>query len=234
MRDMGSLSRVSFCITRNMLRSRFASIAVSSRGFFCHFFFSTKEFLDFVHEPSCRLHDFLPNPEVEHEKVGSLLRAIKKKNIPIFIFSNAPKAHVDRILVHFGLDIADLWDGYLYYDNMRAQSKPNEGAYTMAMEMIRQRVPDIQPEEVLFFDDSKPNLAASKKFGIGYTPHSFSPSLFFSLLRRLTHLFPIGIKNCWVRGGGANGELDADESVFIDYLIEDIRHDSERVLRIFE
>lgn len=148
----------------------------------------------------------MPNPGAAHANVGLLLRALRKElNVPLFVFSNAPRTHVDRILSYLGLEDTDLWDGYLCYDDMRAQSKPNEGAYKMALDLVRTRIPDIQPEEILFFDDSKPNLASSKKFGI---------------------------RNCWVRGGGANGELDAEESPFIDYLIDDIRDDMDRVLKI--
>lgn len=113
--------------------------------------------------------------------------------------------HVDRIMEHLGLNDAELWDGHLYYDMMKAHSKPNEGSFRMALEMVREKIPGIEPEDILFFDDSKANLAASKKFGI---------------------------RNCWVRGGGANGELDADEASFIDYLIDDVRDDSDRVLKL--
>jgi pyrimidine 5'-nucleotidase len=180
---------------------------LSLTGFLMHYpeYVKEQEFLDFVHEPSTRLHDYMSEPHVHHAKTGELLRKLKREhNVPLFVFSNAPKAHVDRVMHHLGLNDPELWDGQLYYDDMRAQSKPNEGAYRMALEMVRSKIANCEPEDIIFFDDSKANLAASKKFGI---------------------------KNCWVRGGGANGELDADEAEFIDFLIDDVRDDHDRVIR---
>lgn len=137
-----------------------------------------------MHEPSTRLHDFMPDVDVVHARVGLLLRALKKEhNVPLFIFSNAPRAHVDRIMSYLGVADVELWDGYLCYDDMRAQSKPNEGAYKMALELVRQKIPDITPEEILFFDDSKPNLASSKKFGIQNCWYEYLQLYFSALIR---------------------------------------------------
>lgn len=87
------------------------------------------------------------------------------------------------------------WSGFLTYNDMRAESKPNAPAYQMALDMVHKVLPDIMPEEITFFDDARVNLRAAKR---------------------------VGFRNVWV-SGGYEAEIDPLEPPFVDAIVKDIR-----------
>ena len=123
-----------------------------------------QSYLDEVHEPSQRLMQYMPCPE-DHQETVDLVNDLKKAKVPIYLFSNAHRDHVDRVLEHIGCK-SSMFEDCLEYYAMRENCKPNPGAYEMMLAMVRRSHPSAQFEELVFFDDAKTNLEAAKKFGM--------------------------------------------------------------------
>lgn len=86
---------------------------LSLTGFLKHYgaLVSEADYLQRVHEPSERMSEWLPDPHVHHAATTNLVRTLHARGVHQFVFSNAPRAHVDRVLAHLGIDDPALWAG---------------------------------------------------------------------------------------------------------------------------
>jgi pyrimidine 5'-nucleotidase len=122
-----------------------------------------KDYLRDVHYCSEEIEKYMPHRH-EHEKTAAFVRALRKK-VPVFLFSNAHDDHVVRILEHLGMSLAD-FDGCIEYWALREHCKPSAEAYRIMMKKIKSVLGEgISDEEILFFDDSPPNLKTAKQAG---------------------------------------------------------------------
>lgn len=97
------------------------------------------------------------SPAKENADLFSLIKKLKRK-YTIAIFSNNHHELICEVLKYKKY--------YDYFDELVVSStykllKPNKSFYIKLMEILQ-----VQPEEVIFFDDKKENVDAAKKLGI--------------------------------------------------------------------
>ena len=92
-----------------------------------------------------------PNPDIL-----KYIEELKSQGNKVFVMSNTTPETADVILNNY----AHLFDGLIFSTDTHAL-KPNENAYKMALEYFK-----LNPEDTIFVDDSKKNVAGAKKVGM--------------------------------------------------------------------
>lgn len=121
------------------------------RGIQEEFSIDTVEYLDYIHEID--LDHYLKPDETLHDILAGI-------DIPKWIFTNATRAHAERVLSK--LAIADQFEGILDVWTMDYVPKPHPWVYQHALEMVG----DPDPWECIFVDDSARNLKPAHHIGI--------------------------------------------------------------------
>ncbi len=105
------------------------------------------EYLEYVHDVPVASY-LQPDP--------ALRKLLQSATIPIYYFTNAYKAHVDRVLAALGL--ADLPIGVIDIVALEFQNKPLEAAYDRALELAGVT----SPAAAIMIDDRSANLVPAK------------------------------------------------------------------------
>ena len=120
------------------------------KGLQVHYHIDPGDYLSFVHD--LPLHDYLePDP-----KLREILLSIPHSR---WIFTNSDADHADRVTSILG--ISDCFEGMIDVWRLGPYCKPQEGAYTRAMEISNCN----SSEKCALIDDSASNLATAKKMG---------------------------------------------------------------------
>jgi putative hydrolase of the HAD superfamily len=110
-----------------------------------------QEYLAFVHD--LPLQDFLHRDDALRGKLTALPQ-------PKWIFSNADRPHIERVLTALGMD--GIFDGIIDIYATGFACKPFERAYTLAMQLANVT----HPETCLLADDQPRNLEPAVKLGM--------------------------------------------------------------------
>jgi FMN phosphatase YigB (HAD superfamily) len=198
--------------------------------------------LEVVHKPSTELERHMPHKH-EHNDTVKLLSLLKEKSIPMYLFSNAPgkttkafpliilfvylfvEFHVWRVLEHIGVNDKSIFEGMLDYLQMREHCKPQMTSYTLMFEMVKQKFPDSQPSDCVFFDDAKVNLKSAKHFGFLTGLRRKRERFFFIFFIFLFFSFLVLI--CGEK------EHEKHNESYIDFVIDDVRS-VEKMIDIFK
>lgn len=120
------------------------------KGLQAHYKIDPVDYLIFVHD--LPLEDYLsPDPLLRE-----ILLSIPH---PKWIFTNADADHANRVISMLG--ISDCFDGMIDVWKLDPYCKPQEAAYTLALDIVGIR----SPENCALLDDSEDNLATAKKMG---------------------------------------------------------------------
>lgn len=95
----------------------------------------------------------------------SFIQELKQKGYKLYILSNMTKHFIER---EYKFPILKEFDGIVYSAPIK-MVKPNDDIYQYILSKYQ-----LNPEECLFIDDTKPNLAAAAKFGIKTFHYQFN------------------------------------------------------------
>lgn len=109
------------------------------------------EFMDYVHDIDLAGH------LTKNVELRDLIAAYPQRK---FIFTNADKNHVNRILKF--LDLEDLFDGIIDIHTMMPNLKPHREAFDKALEIARLT----SWEDCAFLDDHPANIEQARNLGI--------------------------------------------------------------------
>jgi putative hydrolase of the HAD superfamily len=103
--------------------------------------------------------------EAEHNidrNVVSIIEQIRKEGIKCFLATNQEKYRTEYIKKKMGFE--NLFD-YIFSSSEIGFKKPEKEFYEFILNKIKKEY-NIQPQEVLFFDDSKENVEIAKELKI--------------------------------------------------------------------
>ncbi len=93
----------------------------------------------------------------QNKEVISLIRELKQKGYKLYILSNITKHFVN---IQYKFPILKEFDG-LVFSSLIKSVKPNKEIYEYLLNKY-----NLNPEECIFIDDTKKNLAGAARFGI--------------------------------------------------------------------
>jgi len=133
------------------LRERLhSSFGTTLRGLTANYHVDELEYLAFVHDIPVREY-LAPDPRVRAALLACPLRRV--------IFTNADKAHANRVLA--ALDLSDVFADVIDIMDIRPYCKPMTEAYALAL-----RKAGAAAQDCIFLDDSPRNLAGARGLGI--------------------------------------------------------------------
>jgi HAD superfamily hydrolase (TIGR01509 family) len=106
-----------------------------------------------------QLLDFWFNAEQENVEMVALARELKEKGVRLFILSNNLRERSEYYNEHFPF-LNELFDKQ-YYSWITGYIKPDMQGLKMVL-----KENDLQPEDCMFFDDSKTNVEEAQALGI--------------------------------------------------------------------
>ena len=95
----------------------------------------------------------------------SFIQELKQKGYKLYILSNMTRHFIER---EYKFPILKEFDGIVYSAPIK-MVKPNEDIYRYILSKYQ-----LKPEECLFIDDTKPNLATAARFGIKTFHYEFN------------------------------------------------------------
>ena len=123
----------------------------SLRGLQVDYGIDANEYLDFVHDVP--ITDFI-HPDLELQKI------LAKLPINKVIFTNANKAHSNRVLNALGIE--QFFSAVIDVVDMDPYCKPYPEAFKTAMQLIG----DLDPSHYILFDDSLSNVRTATNLGM--------------------------------------------------------------------
>lgn len=120
------------------------------RGLHIHYKVNPQEYLAYVHDIPIE-ERISKNLELEQ-----MLKQLKQKK---WIWTNASKAHAERVLTALG--VSGYFRGIVDIERMAFQNKPQIAAYTIAMDDAG----ELEAKRSLFIDDRVENLIPAKELG---------------------------------------------------------------------
>lgn len=113
-------------------------------------------------DPDALMKLWFDSENIKNEPALELVQQLRQKGIKCYFATNQEKYRGEYMKEKM---FKGLFDGSFVSADLGVQ-KPDLAFYEKVMELLRQDLPDLKPEEIMFFDDSRENVEAAKQLGI--------------------------------------------------------------------
>ncbi|MCW1908768.1 MAG: HAD-IA family hydrolase [Candidatus Saccharibacteria bacterium] len=113
-------------------------------------------------DPDAIMKFWFESENIKNEPLLELIQQIRASGIKCYFATNQSKyrgEYMKQVM------FPGLFDGSFVSADLGVQ-KPDLGFYEKVIELLRREVPNLKPEEIMFFDDTQENVDAAKSLGI--------------------------------------------------------------------